>query len=56
MDIRGALASIDLTKLSDERLAQIAAGEHPLSVLGAGLRAGEVPALGPGEEEGEERA
>ncbi len=35
MEFKGSLASIDLTRLSDEQLERIATGEHPLSVLGA---------------------
>ena len=37
MEIRGALASIDITKLSDEQLARISTGEHAWSVLGSAL-------------------
>jgi hypothetical protein len=33
LEFRGALANIDVSKLPDEVLARIAAGEHPLSVL-----------------------
>jgi len=32
-NVGGALASIDLTQLSDEQLARISAGENPFSVL-----------------------
>lgn len=33
MELRGALANLDLSLLSDEQLERIVAGEHPLSVL-----------------------
>ncbi len=35
VESKGSLASIDLTRLSDEQLERIATGEHPLPVLGA---------------------
>ena len=33
VDVRGTLASIDLTRFTDEQLVRVSAGEHPLSVL-----------------------
>ncbi|MCH8030783.1 MAG: hypothetical protein IIB09_03080 [Bacteroidetes bacterium] len=33
VEVRGSLASIDLNRLTDEQLARISAGEHPLSVI-----------------------
>lgn len=33
VEVRGAFASIDLNRLSDEQLARLAGGEHPLAVL-----------------------
>jgi len=33
VDFHGALASIDLTQLSDDQVSRIARGEHPLAVL-----------------------
>lgn len=34
VEVRGALASIDVTKLSDEQIQRISNGEHPWAVLG----------------------
>jgi hypothetical protein len=33
VEVRGSLAHIDFNRLSDEQLARIAGGEHPLAVL-----------------------
>ena len=49
--VRGTFGSIDLTKLSDEQLARISAGEHPFAVLGTPAQP--IAALPPGEESGE---
>ena len=35
MEVTGVLANIDLSRLSDDKLARIADGEHPMSVLGS---------------------
>ena len=40
VEFRGSLASIDLTQLSDEHLARIAAGENPYAVLVNALERG----------------
>ncbi len=40
VEVRGTLASIDLNRLTDEQLARISAGEHPLSVLAGALERG----------------
>jgi hypothetical protein len=37
-EVRGAWASIDMTRLSDDQLARLARGEHPLSVLGGDIQ------------------
>ena len=47
--MRGTLANIDLTKLPDEQLARIAAGEHPFSVLAPGQGGAAVPMLESGD-------
>ncbi|NIM48260.1 MAG: hypothetical protein GTO22_03220 [Gemmatimonadales bacterium] len=47
VEVRGSLANLDLSRLQDDLLARIAAGEHPLSVL-ASFAEG-VPQLGPGD-------
>lgn len=47
VDIRGTLAHVDLSQLSDALLARIAAGEHPFSVLAPGQEG--VRMLEPGE-------
>ena len=39
IELKGALANIDLTKLPDDSFARIAQGEHPLSVLASASRA-----------------
>ena len=57
MEVKGAMANIDLARLPDEALSRIAAGEHPNSVLASiaqgALSRGEleVPALPPGQPE-----
>ena len=33
VDVRGSLATIDLNRFTDEQLARVSAGEHPLAVL-----------------------
>ena len=35
LEVTGVLANIDLSRLSDDKLARIADGEHPMSVLGS---------------------
>lgn len=35
---RGVLAKLDYSRLTDEQLDRLAAGENPMSVLGAGIR------------------
>jgi hypothetical protein len=45
VELRGALASLDLTKLPDDQLARVLAGEHPLQVLAETVQG----RLGPGE-------
>lgn len=40
VEVRGSLASIDLNRLTDEQLARISAGDHPLSVIGGRALAG----------------
>lgn len=37
MEVRGTLATLDLTRLTDDQLSRIANGEHPLAVLGSTL-------------------
>ena len=43
VELRGGLASIDVTRLTDEQLARIRAGEHPLAVLASA----QAPQLAP---------
>jgi len=50
MELRGALANLDMGRLSNEQVARIAKGEHPLAVLAAG--ADPAGLLDPGEGEG----
>ena len=38
VDVRGTIANLDFSRLSDEQLDRIAAGEHPLAVLTEGVR------------------
>ncbi len=61
VEFKGALAQIDMSKLSDSQLARIVAGEHPLQVLAEVVEGKEPPAerralpagdQGEGEEEG----
>ena len=50
VELRGALAHLDLSRLTDEQVARMAAGEHPLAVLGGAVSAAEpVRALPAGE-------
>jgi len=51
VEVRGAFASIDLNRLSDEQLARISAGEDPLFVVAT--PAEPIAAVPPGEESGE---
>ena len=53
VEVRGAIAHVDLTQLPPDLLARIAGGEHPLSVLAS---AADALALGPGVEVGEGEA
>ena len=53
LEVRGAIAHVDLTQLPPDLLARIAGGEHPLSVLAS---AADALALGPGVEVGEGEA
>ncbi len=61
MEVRGALAHIDLSQLPDHLLARIAAGEHPLSVLASAVPVDEegrpqlaaLPAVAGAERSGE---
>jgi hypothetical protein len=46
VEVRGALASTDITKLSDEQLARISAGEHPFSFLASATPELRAEALG----------
>ncbi len=39
LEIRGALADMDLSQLPDPLLARIAQGEHPLTVLASAVEA-----------------
>ena len=50
VEVRGVLANLDISRLPDELIARLAAGENPISVLAPLLQAAEVPALGPGKE------
>ncbi len=43
VEVRGTFASIDLNRLTDEQLARISAGEHPLSVLSAAVPKAALP-------------
>ena len=52
MEVAGAFANIDLTRLPDDLIARLAAGEHPLSVLAS---AGERLLLPAGKAEQEEQ-
>ena len=49
MDVRGVLAHLDISRLPDELVARLAAGENPISVLAPLLQAAELSALGPGK-------
>ncbi len=49
VEFKGSPASIDLTQLSDEQLARISAGEHPLSVLNAAVPKAALPSGEGGE-------
>ena len=49
VDFKGTLAHLDLRRLPDELIERLANGENPISVLAPILQAGELPALGPGE-------
>ena len=42
VELRGALATLDMSKLSDDLLARIAAGEHPLQVLASAAEDGSI--------------
>ncbi len=44
VEFKGALAQIDMSKLSDSQLARIVAGEHPLQVLAEAVEGKEPPA------------
>ena len=48
-EIKGTLANLDLRRLPDDLIARLAGGENPLTVLSPLLQAGELPALGRGE-------
>ncbi len=48
-DVRGTLAHLDLRRLPDDLIERLAKGEDPHSVLAPILQAGELPALGRGE-------
>ena len=50
VEVRGVLAHLDISRLPDELVARLAAGENPISVLAPVLQAGELPALPPGKE------
>lgn len=55
VEVRGGLATIDYAKLTDEQLARISAGEHPLAVLGAALpQTGATPLLAAGAQRRED--
>ncbi len=47
MEVKGALAHIDLSQLPDHLLARIAAGEHPLAVLASSVPVDAEGAAGP---------
>ena len=53
VEFRGVLAHLDISRLPDELVARLAAGENPISVLAPVLQAGELSALPPGKEGGE---
>ena len=53
VDVRGVLAHLDISRLPDELVARLAAGENPISVLAPVLQASELPALPSGKEGGE---
>lgn len=42
IELKGALANLDMARLSDEQIARIAAGEHPLAVLASPDGPGQV--------------
>lgn len=44
IELKGALANLDMTKLPNWAIARIASGEHPLAVLASG-EGGELPRL-----------
>ena len=43
-DVRSVLARLDVSQLSDELVARLAAGENPISVLAHVLQASQLPA------------
>ena len=44
VDVRGVLAHLDVSRLPDELVARLAAGENPITVLAPIVQAGELPA------------
>jgi hypothetical protein len=50
IELRGSLSTLDYSRLTDEQLARIASGEHPLAVLSAGVPRPLLPAPKPVEE------
>jgi len=51
VEFRGVLAHLDISRLPDELVARLAAGENPITVLAPVLQSSELPALPPGEAE-----
>ncbi len=45
VDVRGVLAHLDVSRLPDELVARLAAGENPITVLAPIVQAGKLPAL-----------
>ena len=53
VELRGALANLDVSALPDHLIARIAAGEHPMSVLASSEPAAALPPGQPREEQHE---